>query len=170
MFRWTWTGIAVLVAVSSTAQVPRGKVELTLNGNTMAIEYGRPDLQGRYMLGRATPGTVWRLGSDEATRMDLSGIAIFGNMVVQPGSYSLFMKRTGTDSWALLVNGQTGQWGTEHDPNEDMVAVPLKWEKQDSSTERLTIELTQEEDETGILSVKWGQDVLRQRFRLHPAG
>ena len=105
-----------------------------------------------------------------ATRMDLSGVAIFGNMVVQPGSYSLFMKRTDTDSWALLVNGQTGQWGTEHDPQKDTFALPMNWEKQDSSTERLTIELTQVEDDTGILSVKWGQDILQQSFRLNPVG
>ena len=170
MFRWMCGGIVFSIAMSSMAQVPRGKSELTLNGNTIAIEYGRPDLQGRDMLSRATPGTVWRLGADTATSMELSGVAIFGNMVVQPGSYSLFMKRTDTDSWALLVNGQTGQWGTEHDPQKDTFALPMKWEKQDSSTERLTIELTQVEDDTGILSVKWGQDILQQSFRLNPVG
>jgi hypothetical protein len=169
MIKWTWTGVMVLLATASWAEAPRGKAELTLNGNTMTIDYGRPSLQGRDMLGQAPPGTVWRLGADAATRMDVSGTATFGPMVIRPGSYSLFMKRTGKDTWALLVNRQTGQWGTEHDPNQDIFAIPLKWEKQESSTEELTIELTQEKAETGILSVRWGRDVLRQRFRLVPA-
>lgn len=170
MFRCRWAGFAVLVAASAAAQSSRGKAELTLNGNTMTIDYGRPRLNGRDMLGQATPGTVWRLGADAATRMDLSGTATFGPMVIRPGSYSLFMKRTGKDTWALLVNRQTGQWGTEYDPEQDIFAIPLKWEKQEGSTEQLTIELTKEKEETGILSVKWGGDVLRQRFRLVPAG
>ena len=67
-----------------------------------------------------------------------------------------------------MVNTQTGQWGTEHDRSKDILGIPLKWEQQDESVEELTIELTKETDETGILAISWGHELLRQRFRLSP--
>ena len=39
----------------------------------------------------------------------------------------------------LLLNGQTGQWGTEHDASKDLMAIPFKWETQEESTEELTM-------------------------------
>lgn len=160
-----------LISVSahaSPAQSPRGTAELTLNGTTMTIDYGRPSLAGRDMLGKAPKGYVWRLGADRATSLSLTGPAVFGNMVVAKGEYSLFVERTSEERWALVVNQQTGQWGTEIDRRKDLVGVPLKWEKQDASTEELTIELAPETAETGILIIRWGKDVLKQRFRLPP--
>ncbi|MGH9389787.1 MAG: DUF2911 domain-containing protein, partial [Vicinamibacteria bacterium] len=103
--------------------------------------------------------------------LTVSDRLFFGNMVVQKGSYSLFAERTSEDGWTLLVNSQTGQWGTEHDRSKDLIGVPLKWEKQPESTEELTLELQPEKPngETGILTIRWGKDVLRQRFSLSPS-
>ncbi len=160
----------VLLVVSSLAtiaiaQSPRGKVEVDVNGNAVVIDYGRPSLAGRDMLAKALVGTVWRMGADEATTIQFESIVVFGNMVVHPGAYSLFMKRASEENWMLVVNKQTGQWGTEHDPTQDLYAIPLKWEKQDASTEVFTIAIESETADTAILSVKWGNDVLKQRFR-----
>lgn len=159
--------IALFLGVA-LIQVPRGTSEIALNGATLSIEYGRPSLQGREMLAQAPVGTVWRLGADEATTMSVSGSAVFGNMVAPNGEYSLFLERTADTEWTLLVNQQTGQWGTEHDPSRDLLGIPMKWEKVEEPVEELTIELIRETDETGILSIAWGNDVLKQRFRLVP--
>lgn len=157
-----------LSAHASQAQSPRGAAELTLNGTTMTVEYGRPSLAGRDMLAQAPKGYVWRLGADRATTLSLTGPAVFGNMVVAKGEYSLFVERTSEERWSLVVNQQSGQWGTEIDRKKDLIGVPLKWEKQEAPTEQLTIELVPETEETGFLIIRWGRDVLRQRFRLAP--
>jgi len=168
-------GFALLVLVLSSAllfaQVPRGKAEITLNGTTMTIDYGRPSMRGRDMLAQAPKGHVWRLGADEATTLTVTGRAFFGNMVIQNGTYTLFAERTSEDAWTLLVNSQTGQWGTEHDRSKDLIGIPLKWEKQAESAEELTIEVQPEKPngDTGILTIRWGKDVLRQRFTLPPS-
>jgi hypothetical protein len=160
--------VSGLSAHASLAQSPRGTAALTLKGTTMTIEYGRPPLEGRDVLGKAPKGYVWRLGADRATTLSLTGPAVFGNMVVAKGEYSLFVERISEDRWSLVVNQQIGPWGTEIDRNKDLIGVPLKWEKQETATEQLTIELAQETAETGILSIRWGKDVLKQRFRLAP--
>lgn len=164
-----WILVALLATEGAAwAQSPRGKAEITLKGVTMTIDYGRPSLGGRDMLSQAPSGTVWRLGADAATTLTVTGSAVFGNMVVAKGEYSLFCERASEDRWSLVVNSQTGQWGTEHDRTRDLLGIPLKWEKQEASTERLEIELTKETADTGILAIRWGHDVLRQRFRLIP--
>jgi Protein of unknown function (DUF2911) len=155
----------------SAAEPSRAKAELTLNGVTMTIDYGRPSLRGRDMLSQAPKGFVWRLGADEATLLTLTDRAVFGTMVLQKGSYTLFVERTAEDRWTLLVNSETGQWGTEHDRAKDLMGVPLKWEKGAPATEVLTIDLTPEDPQggTGILSIRWGEHVLKQRFSLSPS-
>ena len=153
-------------AAGARAQSPRGEAELEMNGVHMTIDYGRPSLDGRDMIAQAPVGTVWRLGADEATTLSLTGHAVFGNIVVPKGEYSLFAERTSERDWMLVVNRQTGQWGTERDRKKDLAAIPLKWVKEDAAKEQLEIELTHESEETGILTIRWGHDVLRQRFRL----
>ena len=157
-----------LLLTALAVQIPRGTSEITLNGTTLSVDYGRPSLKGRDMLAKAPVGTVWRLGADQATTMKVTGSAVFGNMVAPKGEYSLFLERTSEKQWVLVVNTQTGQWGTEHDRDKDILGIPLKWEQQDDPVEQLTIELTQETEETGILSIAWGHELLRQRFRLAP--
>ena len=158
----------VVIAATALAQVPRGTTEITLNAHSVSIDYGRPSLKGRDMLAQAPVGTIWRLGADQATTMTLTGVTVFGNSVAHEGSFSLFLQRTEEKQWMLLLNQQTGQWGTEHDPSKDLMAIPLKWEKQDASTEELTIELTPQTKEIGQLSIRWGTNVLKQNFRIPP--
>ena len=56
---------AILLAVPTVfAQSPRGTAEAMVGGAKVSIEYGRPSLQGRDMLGQVTAGMVWRLGAD----------------------------------------------------------------------------------------------------------
>jgi hypothetical protein len=159
---------SVLAPSVVLAQAARGTASISMHGTTMEVEYGRPALEGRDMLAKAKRGFVWRLGADQATSLKVTGPVVFGNMVIPKGEYSLFMQRVNEREWSLVVNRQTGQWGTEHNPRDDLFGIPLKWEKLEESVEILTIEMAPEADseDTGILSIRWGQDLLRQRFRV----
>lgn len=155
-------------AVPAQSQIPRGTAQISLNGTTMQIEYGRPSLNGRDMLAKAPVGTVWRMGADKSSTLSLDGAAVFGNIVVSAGEYSVFLERTSDTGWSLIVNKQTGQWGTEHNRDLDLAGIPLKWEKSETSFDPFSIEMTKETDETGILTIAWGREALKQRFRLPP--
>lgn len=158
-------GIAGLLAVSAAlhAQSPRGKAEATIENQVIEIDYGRPSLNGRDMLAQAPVGYVWRLGADQSTTLTTSGDLSFGDVTIPAGSYSLFAKRVGEDSWELVFNGQTGQWGTEHDPSRDIATVPLEWTKQETSHEEFTI-LVAALDEGGEIRMMWGENVLSTEF------
>lgn len=155
---------ALALAIAALAQNPRGMAETTISGKKVSIEYGRPSLKGRDMLAQAPVGTVWRTGADKSTTFTSEADLAFGGTTIPKGSYSLFTKRTGADAWSLVFNKQTGQWGTEHDADQDFASVPLKWTKGGSGPDEFTIELTSSGN-TGEVRLIWGANVLAASFR-----
>src|SRR5688572_15651499 len=85
--------LAALPAIAE--QGARGKAEATIKGKKITIDYGRPALQGRDMIGMAKPGMVWRLGMDEATQLETNGTLVVAGKEVKPGKYTLWAKKTG---------------------------------------------------------------------------
>ena len=154
---------ATLLAVPAAfAQSPRGTAEATVGGADVSIEYGRPSLKGRDMLAQATDGMVWRLGADASTTLTTSGDLDFGGTKIAAGSYSLFARKSG-NGWTLLVNSQTGQWGTEHDASQDIAEIPLMVHPGEAR-EQFTVVLHGNGND-GMLHFEWGESVLMAMFK-----
>ncbi len=151
----------IALAAPVLGQNPRSKAETSLAGKKVSVEYGQPKLGGRDVLAEAPVGTVWRTGADASTTFTTEADLMFGSATIPKGSYSLFTKRTGDKTWALVFNKQTGQWGTEHDASKDLASVPLTWEQKDSGPELFTIELAP----SGTLRLLWGKHVLSIPFK-----
>jgi hypothetical protein len=85
-------------------------------GDGMAkVCYSRPSLRGRTMIGgEAVPyGQVWRTGANEPTTIHLNTAATIAGIEVEAGSYSLYTIPREAESWTLIVNASTSQWGHE---------------------------------------------------------
>ena len=156
--------LIVSLAALVLAQNPRGKAETDLSGKKVSVEYGQPGLKGRDMLAEAPVGTVWRTGADKSTTFTTDADLVFGSTTIPMGSYSLFTKRTADKTWSLVLNKQTGQWGTEHDASQDLASVPLTWEQKDSGPELFTIELSSS-GASGTLRLLWGKHLLTTPFK-----
>ncbi len=157
MSKWTHlVAVSVLfVAATAQAQIPRGTAKTSIGGASVSVEYGRPSLNGRDMLGKAPAGTVWRTGADKSTTFTTSADLSSGGKTIPAGSYSLFTKRVDDKTWHLIFNKQTGQWGTEHNAGQDAVEVPLEWSQGGDSAEQFTIAA-----KSGGLEMRWGKHVL----------
>ncbi len=146
---------------------PRGTAKLTLGGKTISVEYGRPSLKGRAvseMLARLKPGDVWRLGADKSTTFSTTGELSLGHVTIPAGEYSLWARKEAENKWSLVFNKQHGQWGTEHDAAQDVVAAPLEETKASDSAEQVTIGLAKAGD-GGTVSIQWGDMKLTASFR-----
>lgn len=155
-------GVAVTLLAHSDH---RGKAVATFDGKEVAIEYGRPELQGRDMLGRISPGGVWRLGADAATTLTSQMDLAFGDSIVPKGEYTLFAKLAAPEEWLLLVNSEKGVPVGQRDEAKDIAAIPLQLGRSGQNVEQLTISLSPSGDE-GELMIAWGDVQLRTSFRV----
>lgn len=141
----------------------RGKAEATINGKTISIDYGRPSWGGQDRLAAAPVGFIWRLGSNMATHIETAGDLTVGGKTVAAGKYTLWAKRTGENSWALLFNPKTGVWGAPGLKDGFIAEAPLKLERAASATDLLTISLADAKGKAAI-KIEWGNAVLSGSF------
>lgn len=120
---------------------PHVRTEWTISGANISIEYGRPYVKGRTIGKELAPfGYVWRAGADEATTLVSNKTLAFGSLTVPAGTHTLWVLPT-ADKWQLIVNKNTGQWGTEYDQAGDVGRVDMKVEKLSAPVEQLTISI-----------------------------
>lgn len=152
MRKWLVLSWLVVVSVIAGASLldaqrqrasPRDKVAGTIDGATIAIDYSRPYMKGRTIFaadGLVPFGKVWRTGADEATALTTDATLVFGSLSVPPGAYTLYTV-PGEKEWTLIVNKQTGQWGTVYQEAQDLGRVPMKVTKIDPALEQFEIGL-----------------------------
>lgn len=133
---------------------PRDTVNARVAGAELMVDYGRPARRGRVVMGQVVPwGRVWRTGANAATQLRTSRDLVIGGAAVPAGTYTLFTLPT-PEGWTLIINRQTGQWGTAYDPAQDLARVPMTSESLPSPVERFTIAV--EPAQTGgTLALMW---------------
>jgi hypothetical protein len=84
---------------------------VTVAGGTIDIHYNTPHMRGRKIMGGLVPyGKVWRTGANPATTLITSVPLVFGTLLVPAGTHTIYTL-PGADTWQLIINNQTGQWG-----------------------------------------------------------
>jgi hypothetical protein len=132
----------------------RDTLKAAIGGATITVDYGRPRRRGREIFGNVVPwNRVWRLGANAATGFTTDRDLLIGGVVIPAGSYTLFMLPA-SDGSKLIVNRQTGQWGTAYDAREDFARIDLTSEQLAQTVEPLTISIEPQGD-AGVLRVRW---------------
>jgi hypothetical protein len=148
--------LAVMVAGPAFAQMnPRGEAKAMVAGKAVSIDYGRPSLKGRDMLGQAQVGQAWRMGADAATSLKTDADLSFGTAAVPKGEYILTATKVAADQWHLNVLAKADR--------AKVADVPLVAGKLDASVEQFTIALKGEKDK-GELELHWGTTALKAAF------
>lgn len=133
---------------------PHETVKATVDGAAISIAYGRPYVKGRKIMGGLVPfDKIWRTGADEATTLVTDRALRFGALSVPAGTYTLYTL-PGASGWQIVVNKQTGQWGTEYQQAQDLGRVPATPAKTSAPVEQFTIRI----DDTpagGALVLEW---------------
>jgi hypothetical protein len=155
------------VAAQRQRASPHETTTATIEGARIEVTYGRPYKKQRTTWGgQLVPtGKVWRLGADEATTLKSDKALQFGNLTVPAGEHTLFLHYGGEDSAELIVNKQTGQWGTAYDEKQDLGRVPLKREKASAPVEQLTIAVEPQAG-GGVLKITWDDATYAAPFKV----
>ena len=134
---------------------PHDSTEVTLKAKKITIEYGRPYLKGRKVGQELAPyGKVWRTGADEATALTTETDLTVGGVKVPAGKYTLYtLPSEGT--WKLIINKETGQWGTKYDESQDLARIDLKKSSLPQPVEQFTISFNKTSDSAADLNLDW---------------
>jgi hypothetical protein len=117
----------------------RDTVKVSAGGAALWIDYGRPAKRGRVVYGGVVPyGELWRTGANAATQFRTDRALDFGGKVLPAGFYTLWTLPTAA-GWKLVVNSETGQWGTEHKADKDVLTLDMKVGTLPAAVERFTI-------------------------------
>lgn len=146
----------LLGAITTNAQKPSPpkSTEMTLNGKKVAIKYSAPSMRGRKIMGELVPyGQVWRTGANEATTLTTEADLMIGNVAVPKGTYTLWTLPT-ANGWKLIVNKQTGQWGTQYDEKQDLARIDMKAGKTAAPVEQFLVTLAPQ-GQGGVLKLEW---------------
>lgn len=123
-------------------------------GANLEVVYSRPLRRGRTIFGSVVPwGEVWRTGANAATQLTTSRDLMFGNTLVPAGKYTLFTLPSPSGA-KLIINSQTGQWGTDYDSKRDLARLDLTTTMLPSSTEKFTISIDPS-GSGGVFKMAW---------------
>ena len=141
-----------------------GKTAGTVDGVSVVVEYGRPQVKDREIWGALVPyDKVWRTGADEATTVTFGGKVKVGGKTLDAGTYSLFTIPAESGDWTVVLNSVAEQWGAyDYDPAKDVVRFEVKPEDAEW-TEELTFTV---DDDHVVLH--WGK--VKLPFAVSAAG
>ncbi|HEY4382534.1 MAG TPA: DUF2911 domain-containing protein [Acidobacteriaceae bacterium] len=135
---------------------PPATATVTVAGGTIDIHYNTPHLRGRHVGGpEIVPyDKVWRTGANPATTLITSVPLKFGDLLVPAGTHTIYTLPTATD-WKLIVNNETGQWGTEYKPEMDLGRVAMKAKSMSSPQEVMSLTFENTSADSTELHVRW---------------
>ena len=134
----------------------RDTVRVQVGIDTLTIDYGRPLMRGRVLLGGVIPyDQVWRTGANAATQFTTTTPIKLGGVQVPAGTYTLFTAphRSGVD---LIVNKQSGEWGTEYNGSLNLGTIRMASEVATTAVEEFTISVIPGDARHGKLVFEWG--------------
>jgi hypothetical protein len=155
-----------LAPVSASAQMqmdkpgappasPAATATVTLNGKAVTIKYNAPSVRGRKIMGALVPyGEIWRTGANPATTLITATDLKIGTLTVPAGTYTIYTVPSAS-TWQLVINKQTGQWGTEYDKSRDLGRTPMTGKTLASPQEVMSISFENTKGNATELHIKW---------------
>lgn len=133
---------------------PADSVQATVAGATLSVRYSRPSMRGRVIFGAVVPwNQVWRTGANAATLFETSADLEMRGTTIPAGKYTLWTIPS-PSGWKLIINKNTGQWGTDYDAAHDLVRLDMDVERLAQPVEQFTVAIEPQGD-GGVLKLEW---------------
>jgi hypothetical protein len=131
-------------------------VRASIGEAAFVIDYGRPLARGRTLIGDVIPyDQVWRTGANAATQFTTSVPITLAGLAMPAGTYTLWTLPH-RDRVELIVNRQTGQWGTGYDRGRDLGRAVMSTDTLASPVDQFAISVQPTAQKRGTLAMVWG--------------
>ncbi|MDQ2666194.1 MAG: DUF2911 domain-containing protein [Gemmatimonadota bacterium] len=149
---------AALEATTGMKQLSvRDTTRASIGTTSFTVDYGRPLARGRVLLGDVLAfDRVWRTGANAATQFTTSAPVTLGAMPLPAGTYTLWTVPRADGRAELILNRQTGQWGTEYNPSLNLGTQTLTTSRRVMPVEKFTISIVPADARRRTLAFEWG--------------
>jgi Protein of unknown function (DUF2911) len=150
-------GLSPARGQTSPPETASGKI----GGATLTIKYCAPSVHGRKIFGEGgrvmedPTAPIWRAGANSATAFHTDADLEVSTLAVPKGDYTLYVNVKDADAWELVINKQTGQWGTEYDASKDLGRVKMQMSKPSSLVETLKYTISSTGGNKGTIQLAW---------------
>lgn len=129
-------------------------VQTTINSTATKIRYSRPSMRGRVIFGEVVQwNRFWRTGANSATKITINQPLYFDGQELPAGEYSIFTMPT-QNGWTMMFNKEANIWGTDYNPEFDILRIPMKVEPLKEPVELMTIDVVTT-GKGGLINVIW---------------
>ncbi|HEX9154374.1 MAG TPA: DUF2911 domain-containing protein, partial [Nitrospira sp.] len=124
---------------------------------------------GSHSVSELPVGGVWRVGMNEATRIESAGELGIAGKALAAGTYTLWVKRNSESSYVLAFHpktqGPNGKplWGAPPQTSGFVAELPLKMETAKDSADPLNITLASSKGKA-VITIHWGTSELTGSF------
>jgi len=135
---------------------PTAKISQDFSISSIEINYSRPSMRGRKIFGDLVPyGKVWRTGANSATKIKIGEDVEIAGQKIKAGEYALYTIPD-KDSWRIILNTGTGNWGTDgYSKENDVARFTVKPGKLDEDVQTFTINITDITFNTCKIEMVW---------------
>ena len=153
----------LMCTISLEAQVktpqpsPAAKLIQTVGLTEVTIEYSRPSMKGRDIMGALVPfGELWRTGANRNTVITFGDAVTFGDQELAAGSYTIYT-RPGKALWEVFFYTDTDNWGTPSEWDANKVAATVEVEPTNGNDiETFSFWISNLHNNGATLNIGWG--------------
>tara|TARA_B100001057_G_C22863975_1_gene955749 strand:+ start:314 stop:1150 length:837 start_codon:yes stop_codon:yes gene_type:complete len=109
--------------VVSPQASPFSTVTQVVGLTEIKIEYSRPSMKGRKIIGNIVPyGELWRTGANANTKVTFSDPVTISGKIIPQGTYALYT-RPGKTMWEIFFYSKSDNWSLPKEWDSSQIAV-----------------------------------------------
>ncbi|MEY3238592.1 MAG: hypothetical protein RIR11_30 [Bacteroidota bacterium] len=143
--------------IESPAPSPFATVIQNVGLSKVTIEYSRPSLKGRKMIGSALVpfDKVWRTGANKIPNLITTKDMTIEGQKLPAGKYGI-ATIPGKTEWTVIITKNFDQWGVyNYKDSEDLLRIKVKTEKTKQKEEHFTMEFTDFTSTSAKIAIRW---------------
>lgn len=119
------SSLAIQAQIQTPQASPFQKIEQKVGLTDVILEYSRPSMKGRTIVGGLVPyDEIWRTGANENTKITFSNDVEIGGQTVNAGTYAIYTKPSAS-SWEVYFYSDSNNWGNPEKWDESKVAAKV---------------------------------------------
>jgi len=146
-----------IAQVVSPQPSPSATLNQTVGLTDIKIEYSRPAMRGREVMGSLVPyGELWRTGANANTKISFSDTVTIAGVEIPEGTYALYT-RPGKEMWEVFFYKKSDNWALPKvwDANEIAVVSESSVIMLDEAISSFTIQLENLTSNNAELTISW---------------